>query len=147
MVAVASELGFAGGELEDLGIELEESRCSMGVCKLNFNDFNAKKLDKLLNQKPKLSAFEDKLKCHPFVKDSVMPKVEIIWNYFPFTFLCGECAIPFEFIFVNCNPLFLCFCWFYYPFMLLTAVPWNTFWASILMFLTVVSCGLFIPCW
>ena len=75
MVAVAPELGLAGAELEDLGIELEESRCSMGICKLNFNNFDAKNLDKFLNRNPKLTVFEEKLRCHPIVKDSVMPKV------------------------------------------------------------------------
>jgi hypothetical protein len=47
MMMVANELGFEGEEFEDLGLELEESRCKMGVCNLKFAD--VKGMDKLMN--------------------------------------------------------------------------------------------------
>merc|ERR1712028_254030 len=105
MMKVATALGFEDEDLEDLGIDLEES-CNGNVCKFKFADYKA--LDKVLNNSPKLKAFEDKLKCHPTIQDEVKPIVE---------FIC-----------VICNPCYLVFCWCYYPFLFLVVEPWNLFW-------------------
>ena len=142
MMTVANELGFDQEELEDLGLELHESKCNMNVCKMKFSDMDLKKFDKFVNSGPKLKAFEEKLKCHPLAEE-IRPKVEIIWNIFPFNYLMAECAYPLEFICVICNPFYLLFCWCYYPFIWLVVVPWNLFWEAIL-FPFVLLCY---PCW
>merc|ERR1711998_713543 len=116
----------------------------MGVCNIDFNFKDIKGLDKVLNTSNKLRAFEDKLKCHPLVKDSVLPQVKIIWNFWPFTYLCAECAYPLEFFCVLCNPLYLCFCWCYYPFIFATAIPWNLFWYTFVDLPLILFCY---PCW
>ena len=141
MMTIAGELGFEQEELEDLGIEFEESRCNMGVCNLKFN--NVKGLDRMLNAQDKLRAFEDKLKCHPLMKDTVLPKVEIIWNFFPFTLICAECRLPLEFFCVICNPCFPIFCWCYYPIMIPLVSTWNLSCAT-LMSPIYLFCY---PCW
>jgi hypothetical protein len=67
MMNVATELGFEDEDLENLGLELHENSCNMGVCNLNFAD--VKGLDKIINAAEKLKGFEEKLKCHPLAKD------------------------------------------------------------------------------
>merc|ERR1712028_143179 len=140
MMKVATALGFEDEDLEDLGIDLEES-CNGNVYKFKFADYKA--LDKVLNNSPKLKAFEDKLKCHPTIQDEVKPIVEFIWNVFPFTMLCAECRFPLEFFCVICNPCYLVFCWCYYPFLCLVVEPWNLFWVT-LMSPVIFLCY---PCW
>jgi len=71
-----------------------------------------------------------KASCHPFMKKEVVPRVEFIWNIFPFDVLCCGCLWgPWM------NLILLPGCWcFFVPFWIGFAIPWNLFWISVFIF-------------
>ena len=77
MVSVAAKLGFDNEELLDLGINLDQSRCKAGICA--FDKTSIKHFDLMNSNKSKVKDLTQKLKCHPYIKDNVMPKVRYFW--------------------------------------------------------------------
>ena len=70
------------------------------------------------------SKLYQKARCHPMMRN-VAPKVEYVWNMFPFNLLTGQ---------LNSivNLILFPFCWFVYiPFQICVADPWNIFWSII----------------
>ena len=74
MMETATELGFDGEEFDSLGFYLNESKCNAGACAINSNYF--KNLDKAYNGYSNMLV--DKFKCHPVIKERVIPQVQYI---------------------------------------------------------------------
>ena len=69
----------------------------------------------------------NKARCHPIMQEKVVPRVEFLWNMFPFTLVLGQIGPLINLC------LFPCFWWIYIPFQLFVVDPWNAGWAILLL--------------
>ena len=70
----------------------------------------------------------ERAKCSPYFKKEVAPKVELIWELFPFDILtCSFCWAPV----LNFFALPCCWC-IIIPFHVFFAIPWNIAWITLL---------------
>ena len=103
----------------------------MQSCYINYDDFTntAYRLIQILQQK----AYEKMniVMCHPQIKKHIIPKVQIIWDMFPFNILC----CPWN----TCLDACLCpYLWYIMlPLDYIIVLPWNIVTAIILI--TIVS--------
>ena len=63
MMSAAEELGFDVEDFDKLHKNLKNSKCNSGTCSVDLK--RIKTIDNTIN----------KLKCHPVIKDKVVPKV------------------------------------------------------------------------
>ena len=142
MMAAASELGFDGEDFETLDQDLNESKCNVaGSCSINTKKI--KSWDKMFNDATIVKNVANRLKCHPYIKDKDVPRVEFIWNVWPFYLVFNFCPTKWtDFLLLSCNPItpiLWCFC---IPFTIIM-IP---FYAWITLFLAPI-CYMCSPVW
>ena len=100
----------------------------------NFSKVNRNFIEAIVNK-----GFDqyDQLKCHPLIAQHVTPRVQIIWDMFPFTLFFGS----FSTIIDAC--LTPCCWWILWPLELCIVYPWNTVWTLIIFTVTLI---IFSPC-
>lgn len=127
----------------EYGFEVGSGKCSGKYC---LNHKTIKDFDDIMNKATKFGTkLRDssiyayrKASCHPTIKEHVAPRVEWVWQLFPFniiTYFNPICILPTLLVDFISGVLCWC-CWI--PWQMCVVVPWNTTWAIVISFVVVV---------